>query len=94
MIDTTLFFLFNFPLYLQSVPVHSANLVRSYTNARRRVLTSTLQYLIGSESSDDLGRETYTYLTNQIYNYSNYILNLVGRSNGKFFLNRLVSGGH
>jgi hypothetical protein len=33
-------FLFNFPLYLQSVPVHSANLVK----ACRRVLTSALLY--------------------------------------------------
>jgi hypothetical protein len=33
---------FNFPLYLQSVPIHSANVVKSC----RRVLTSTLLYLM------------------------------------------------
>jgi hypothetical protein len=48
-------FFFNFPLYFQSVPVHSANAVRPYTEAGRRVLTSTLLYFIGSESSCDLG---------------------------------------
>jgi hypothetical protein len=85
---------FNFPLYLQSVPIHSANAVKSYTKACRRVLTSTLLYLIGSESSCDLGSVTYKInLKNYIYNYSIYILNLVGRSTGKFFRNRLVSGG-
>jgi hypothetical protein len=47
-------FFFNFPLHLQSVPVHSANVVKSC----RRVLTSILLYLIGSESSCDLGRQT------------------------------------
>jgi hypothetical protein len=52
-------FFFNFPLYLQSVPVHSANVVKSCTEACRRVLTGTLLYLIGSESSCDLGSETY-----------------------------------
>jgi hypothetical protein len=50
---------FNFPLYLQSVPIHSANVVKSYTKACRRVLTSTLLYLIGSGSSCDLGSVTY-----------------------------------
>jgi hypothetical protein len=49
----------NFPLYLQSVPIHSANVVKSFTKACTRVLTSTLLYLIGSESSCDLGSETY-----------------------------------
>jgi hypothetical protein len=50
---------FYFPLYLQSVLVHSANAVKSCTRACRRVLTSTLLYLTGSESSCDLGSETY-----------------------------------
>jgi hypothetical protein len=55
---------------------------------------STPLYLIGSESSCNLGNETYKLnLKNCIYNYNNYILNLVGRSTGKFFRNRLVSGG-
>jgi hypothetical protein len=45
---------FNCPLYLQSVAVHSANVVK----ARRRVLTRTLLHVIGSESSCDLGSET------------------------------------
>jgi hypothetical protein len=36
------FFFFNFPLYLQSVPIHSANVVKLYTKACRRVLASTL----------------------------------------------------
>jgi hypothetical protein len=49
---------FNFPFYLQSVPVHSANVVKSCTKACGRVLTSTLLYLIGSEPSCDLGSET------------------------------------
>jgi hypothetical protein len=49
-----LFFL-NFPLYLQSVPIPSSNVVKSC----KRVLSSTHLYLIGSESSCDLGSETY-----------------------------------
>jgi hypothetical protein len=57
--DVGLKFLFNFPLHLQSVPVHSANVVKPCTKAYRRVLTSTLLYLIRSESSCDLGSETY-----------------------------------
>jgi hypothetical protein len=62
--------------------------------ACRRVFTSTLLYLIGSQSSCDLGSETYKLnLEKYIYNYSIYILNLVGRSIGKFFRNRLASGG-
>jgi hypothetical protein len=77
-------FLFNFPLYLQSVPVHSAKVVKSCTEACRRVPTSTLIYLIGSESSCDLVSETYKLeLKNYNYNYNNYILNLVERSIGK-----------
>jgi hypothetical protein len=84
-------FFFNFPLYLQFVPVHSANVVKSCTKACRRALTSTLLYLIGSEASCDLGSVAYKLnLKNCIYNY---ILNLVGRSSGKFFRNLLVSGG-
>jgi hypothetical protein len=54
-----LLFFFNFPLYLQSVPIHSANVVKSCTKACKRVLTGTLLYLIGSESSCDLGRVIY-----------------------------------
>jgi hypothetical protein len=82
--DAKLFYFFNFPLYLQSVPVHSANVVKSCTKACRRVLISTLLYLIGSESSCDLGSETYKLnLKNYICNYNNYILNLIGRSIGK-----------
>jgi hypothetical protein len=58
------------------------------------MLTSTLLYLIGSESSCDLGSETYKLnLKNYIYNYNNNILNLVCRSIGKFFRNHLASGG-
>jgi hypothetical protein len=59
-------YFFNFPLYLQSVPVHSANVVKSCTKACRRVLTSTPLYLIGSESSCDLGSETYKTVPNHI----------------------------
>jgi hypothetical protein len=33
------------PFYLQSVPVHSANCVKTYTVARRRVLSSALLHL-------------------------------------------------
>jgi hypothetical protein len=85
-----IFFFFNFPLSLQSLPVHSANVVK----ACRRELTSTLPYLIGSKSSCDLGSKTYKLnRKNYIYNYSIYILNLVVRSLGKFFRNRLVSEG-
>jgi hypothetical protein len=44
------------------------------------VLTSTLLYLIGSESSCDLRSVIYKLnLKNYNYNYSIYILNLVGR---------------
>jgi hypothetical protein len=58
------------------------------------VLTSTLLYLIGLESSCDLGSLTYKLnVKDYIYNCNIYILNLVGRSIGKFFRNRLVSGG-
>jgi hypothetical protein len=90
----TAYYFFNFPLYLQSVLIHLANVVKLYIKACRRVLTSTLLYLIGAESSCDLGSETYELnLNNYIYNYSIYILNLLGRSMGKFFRNRLVSGG-
>jgi hypothetical protein len=65
----------------------------SRTKACSKVLTSTLLYLTGSESSCDLGSETYKLnLKNYIYNYNNYILNLESRSLGKFFRNRLVSG--
>jgi hypothetical protein len=53
------FFFVLCPLYLQSVQVHSANVVKSRTKACTRVLTSTLLYLIGSESSCDLGSDTY-----------------------------------
>jgi hypothetical protein len=64
------------------------------TEACRRMFTSTLLYLIGSESSYDLGSVSYKLnLKNFIYNYSIYILNLVGKSIGKFFRNRLLSGG-
>jgi hypothetical protein len=74
--------------------MHAANVVKSCTKARRRMLTSTLLYLIRSEPSCDLGSETYKLnLKNYIYNYNIYILNLVGRSIGKFFRNRFVSGG-
>jgi hypothetical protein len=91
MFEAELFFL-NFPRCLHCVPVHSANVVKSCTKACRIVLT--LLYLICSESSCDLGSETYKLnLKNYIYNYNNYILNLVGRSIGKFFCNHLVSGG-
>jgi hypothetical protein len=77
-----------------TVETQSANVVKLYTKACRRVLTSTLLYLIGSESSCDLGSESYKLnLKNYIYIYNNYILNLVGRSIGKFSRNRLVSGG-
>jgi hypothetical protein len=77
--------IFNFPLYLISVSMHSANAVKSCTKACRRVLTSTVLHLIGSEYSCDLGSVTYKLnLKNNIYNYSIYILNLVGRSIGKF----------
>jgi hypothetical protein len=63
--------LFNFPLYLKFVPIHSANIVKSFTKACRRVLISTLLYLIESESSCDLGIVTYKLnLENCIYNYS------------------------
>jgi hypothetical protein len=63
---------------------HSANVVKSCTKACRRVVTSILLYLMESESSCDLGSETYKLnLKNYIYNYNNYILNLAGRSIGK-----------
>jgi hypothetical protein len=83
-------------LYLQYVLKHSANVVRSYTKACRRVFTTTttLLHLVGSESSCDLGNVTYKLnLKNYIYNCNIYILNLVGRSIGKCLHNRLVSGG-
>jgi hypothetical protein len=58
------------------------------------MLTSILLYLIGSQSSCELESETYKLnLKNYIYIYNIYILNLVGRSIGRFFRNRLVSGG-
>jgi hypothetical protein len=41
------------------IRVHSANALKLYTKSCRRVLTSTLLYLIGSESCCDLGSETY-----------------------------------
>jgi hypothetical protein len=87
-------FFFNFPLYLQPVSIHSANVVKSCTKACRIVLTSTLLYLIRSELSCDIGSETYKLnLKNYIHDYNISILNLVGRSIVKFFRNRLLSGG-
>jgi hypothetical protein len=44
------FFYSFFQLHLQSVPVHSANVVKPCTKTCGKVLTSTLLYLIGSES--------------------------------------------
>jgi hypothetical protein len=41
---------FNFPLYLQSVPIHSANVVKSFTKACGRVLSSAPLQLIGSDT--------------------------------------------
>jgi hypothetical protein len=90
-------FFFQFPtLYAICISIHlySANVVKSCTKSCIRVLTSTLLYLIGSKPSCDLGSESYKLnLKNYIYNYNNYVLNLVGRSIGKFFRNWLVSGG-
>jgi hypothetical protein len=60
-------FLFNFPLYLQSVPVHSANVVKSYIKACRRVLTSILLYLIGPQSFCDLKSVTYKLILKFTY---------------------------
>jgi hypothetical protein len=48
-------FFFNVSLYLQSVPIRSANVV----NSCRRAITITLLYVKRSESSCDLGSETY-----------------------------------
>jgi hypothetical protein len=54
-------------------------------------ISNAYQYI---QFSCDLGSKTYKLnLQNYIYNYNNYILNLVGRSIGNFFRNRLVSGG-
>jgi hypothetical protein len=79
---------------LQSILIDSANVVSSYTKACRKMLTSTLLYLIGSESACDLGSVTYKLNHKKyIYNYSIYILNLVGKTIGKCLRNRLVSGG-
>jgi hypothetical protein len=47
---------FVIPLYLQAVPVHSANCVRTYTVACRRVLSSAP---LGSRPLVALGDETY-----------------------------------
>jgi hypothetical protein len=41
-----IYIFFNFPLYLQSVPIYSANVVKSCTKACIRVLTSTPPFLI------------------------------------------------
>jgi hypothetical protein len=51
--------LFLIPFYLQSVLVHSANDVKTYTLACRRVLTSALLLLIRSKPFVALGKETY-----------------------------------
>jgi hypothetical protein len=61
--------------------IAGAALDRAFVKACRRVVTSTLLYVIGSESSCDLGSVTYKLnLKNYNYSYSIYILNLVGRS--------------
>jgi hypothetical protein len=62
------FLFFNFPLYLQSVPIHSANDIKPCTKACRRMLNSTLLYLIGSESSCDLGIFDYDFHTKSLEN--------------------------
>jgi hypothetical protein len=55
-IDSLIFLFFcRMQPYLQSVPVHSANAVRTYTKGCRRVLTTTLLSVMGSEPSCDLG---------------------------------------
>jgi hypothetical protein len=52
-LDLIHFHFFNFLLYLQSVPIHSANLVKSRTKSCRRVLTSVHIYKIGLHANSD-----------------------------------------
>jgi hypothetical protein len=78
---------FTIPFYLQSVPVHSANRVKTYTMACRRVLGSAPLQLMGSRAFVAYGR-----LTNYNYRYDKYTTNLVGRSFGRCLRNRLLSG--
>jgi hypothetical protein len=47
------------PFYLQSVPVHSATCVQTYTMAWRRVLSSAPLWLIGSRPLVAFVNETY-----------------------------------
>jgi hypothetical protein len=47
------------PIYLQSVPVHSANGAKTYTVECRRVLSSAPLWLIGSRPLLALGNEAY-----------------------------------
>jgi hypothetical protein len=54
---TVIFFVI--PIYLQSVPAHSANCVKTYTMACRRVLSSVPLQLIGSRHLVAFGDETY-----------------------------------
>jgi hypothetical protein len=54
-IGQTFFSVFHF---ICSLYQYTANVVKLYTKACRRVLSSTLLYLIGSESSCDLGSVT------------------------------------
>jgi hypothetical protein len=58
------------------------------------MLTSTLLYLIGSESSRHLGTVTYKLnLKNHIYSYNIYTLILIGRYIVKGLRNQFVSAG-
>jgi hypothetical protein len=51
--------IFVIPFYLQSVPVHSANCVKTYTMALRRVHSSSPLKLIGSRPLVAFGNKTY-----------------------------------
>jgi hypothetical protein len=66
------------PFYLQSVPVRSANCVKSCTIARRRVLSSDFLQLVGSRSLVAFENETYELNpANYDCKYDNYTRNLV-----------------
>jgi hypothetical protein len=79
---------FVIPFYSQSVPVHSANCIKTYT-----VACSTSLYLMGSKPLVAFGKKTYKLnLKNWKYRYNNYTRKLVGRSFGRCLHNRLLSG--
>jgi hypothetical protein len=77
------------------MPVHSANCVKTYAVACRRVLSSVPMELIVSSLVLAFWNKIYELNFKKIsdYKYDNYTKNLVGRSFGTCLRNRLLLSG-